>query len=215
MPKGLDVARALHASGWRVIVAEPFSWHVCRASRAVARSYTVTAPNVNLAAYHHEILEIIEREGISLVVPISEEAVHLVPLMHRLPEGVRMLTGSADQVRNVHDKLLFVQTAAALGLSVPATELLGTASAAQLAKSHDTVLKPALSCSGSEVKLLEAGMSLPQADANRQILVQQRLFGAHRSTLALARQGRVLGNVIYRGTLFTGSVAAAFEPACH
>ena len=211
MPKGLDIARAFHASGWRVIVAEPFSWHVCRASRAVARCYTVTAPNDSLAAYHQEILEIIEREHISLIVPISEEAMHLVPLMDHLPAGVRMLSSSADQVRQVHDKLAFVRSAAALGLSVPTTEVLGTTSAAQLANSQDTVLKPTLSCSGSEVKLHNAGVPLPQADADRQVLVQQRLFGAHRSTLALARQGRVLGNVIYRGTLFTGSVAAAFE----
>ncbi len=211
MPKGLDIARALHHDGWRVIVAEPFAWHLCRASRAVARSYTVTAPNDDLDAYHHELLKIIEHEHICLVIPISEEAMHLVTLEKQLPTGVRLLAVAAKQVRDAHDKLVFARTAAAVGLCVPKTEVLGTEAATQLAAHHDTVLKPSLSCSGSEVRLHSAGAPLPPVNPERQLLVQQQLTGAHRSTLALARHGRVLGNVTYRGTLFSGSVAAAFE----
>ena len=30
LPKGLDLARALAAEGWRVVVAEPFGWHLAR-----------------------------------------------------------------------------------------------------------------------------------------------------------------------------------------
>lgn len=211
MPKGLDIARALHSAGWRVIVAEPFGWHLCKASRAVAKSLRVTAPNDDLDAYHREMLEIIEREQVSLVVPVSEEAMHLVSLMDRLPSGVRMLAAEADKVRAAHDKWAFVGMAEAAGLQVPTTELLGTEAATQLAAEQATVLKPSLSCSGNEVQRLSAGEALPNADTERPWLVQQQLVGAHRSTLALTHKGRVIGNVIYRGTLFIGSVAAAFE----
>ena len=45
MPKALEVARALAGAGHRVIVADPFAWHVCRVSRAVTSSFRTTAPN--------------------------------------------------------------------------------------------------------------------------------------------------------------------------
>ena len=35
LPKALELARALHDEGARVIVAEPFGAHVCKVSRAV------------------------------------------------------------------------------------------------------------------------------------------------------------------------------------
>jgi hypothetical protein len=44
LPKALDFARAFHARGWRVVVAEPFRRHLTGASRQVARSMQVTSP---------------------------------------------------------------------------------------------------------------------------------------------------------------------------
>ena len=51
LPKSLALARALASVGCRVIVADPFRWHLCRPSRDVARCYRVRAPNDGLDAY--------------------------------------------------------------------------------------------------------------------------------------------------------------------
>ena len=51
LPKALDIARALQASGWRVIVAEPYARHLTGASRAVSRSFRVTAPTLDPDEY--------------------------------------------------------------------------------------------------------------------------------------------------------------------
>ena len=61
LPKALELARALHQAGARVIVADPFGLHVCRASRCVARSIRVPAPNTDPAAYL-DALEAIVRQ---------------------------------------------------------------------------------------------------------------------------------------------------------
>lgn len=211
LPKALDIARALAGAGYRVIVAEPFALHLCRVSNAVAKSLRVTAPNVDAARYRREMLDIVVRERVSLVVPISEEALHLVPLSEALPSGVRMLADTALQLRRLHDKQHFVSDAASLGLDVPATELLGSAAADALATRVDTVLKPVYSCSGTDIRYRAAGTALPALDPERPMLVQERLPGAHCSTLALAHQGRILANVSYRASLLSGTVAAAFE----
>ncbi len=71
LPKALALARACRALGCRVIVAEPFRWHLCRPSRAVDLCVRVTAPNVDREAYFRELLALIERERVDLVLPVS------------------------------------------------------------------------------------------------------------------------------------------------
>ena len=91
LPKGFEVARSFAQAGWRVIVAEPFAWHLARVSRAVARSYRVTAPNVDPARYRRDLGEIVAREAVELIVPVSEEAMHVAAMAPNLPPGVALL----------------------------------------------------------------------------------------------------------------------------
>ena len=62
MPKSLDLARGFHALGWRVVVAEPFAWHLCRASRMVSKSLRVRAPARDPDGYLDDLRKVIERE---------------------------------------------------------------------------------------------------------------------------------------------------------
>ncbi|MFK7963344.1 MAG: ATP-grasp domain-containing protein [Burkholderiaceae bacterium] len=213
LPKALDVARALAGAGYRVIVAEPFAWHLCRVSRSVSRSYQTPAPNDGPDRYRQALLDIIEREQVDLVVPVSEEAMHVVLLAPALPARTRLLASRADLVRQLHDKQAFIALARENKLLVPDTTRLGTEQARQLIAREPVVIKPVYSCAGNEIAFLAAGDPLPAADPNRPLLVQKRLDGAHLSTQSLAHRGRLLGSVTYRGTLFSGTVAAGFEQA--
>ena len=77
LPKALDVARGFADLGWRVVVAEPFKRHLAGASRAVAQSHRVTAPAEDKQAYLADLRHIIADEKIDLVVPVSEETMHV------------------------------------------------------------------------------------------------------------------------------------------
>lgn len=211
LPKALDIARALAGAGYRVIVAEPFGLHLCRVSRSVARSYQTIAPNDDPRQYRQALLDIIDKEQVSLLVPISEESMHVVLLAPDLPPGTRMLAGDPELVRQLHDKHAFIELAGRFGLAAPATTILGSSQARSLAERCDTVVKPVFSCAGNDITYLSAGDRLPDQIDDRPVLVQQRLKGEHLSTQSLAHQGRLIGSVIYRGTLFSGTVAAAFE----
>ena len=81
LPKALEVARALHAAGCRVVVAEPFRRHLTGASRQVARSVQVTSPVIDREAYLGELTALAVAEGVSLILPVSEEILH-VSLLH-------------------------------------------------------------------------------------------------------------------------------------
>ena len=74
LPKALAIARALRTQGYRVIIAEPFAWHVSRVSRDVDQSFRLPAPNKNPRAYQEALLSLIRKERVDLVVPISEES---------------------------------------------------------------------------------------------------------------------------------------------
>lgn len=211
LPKALDLARSFHAVGWRVVVAEPFRKHLAGASKAVARSVVVTAPATDRAAYLRDLRRVVEEEAVDLVLPVSEEVVHVAALHGRLPARTRLFAMSAEMVLAAHDKGVFAAQAGRMGLAVPPTHPLGSEGAAALAARCDVVVKPLHACSGRGVLRLRRGAPLPAADAAAPAIVQAMMPGPERSTCSLVHDGRVSGTVVYRGLMQSGSVSIAFE----
>lgn len=215
LPKALDFARAFHARGWRVVVAEPFRSHLTGASNTVATSQVTPAPSAGKAAYLEALLEIITREGVDLILPLSEETMHVAHLRDRLPPDVRLYAPPVDHLLALHDKETFASLAAGHGLTVPRTAAFGSAAAEALALSNDYVVKPALSCSGRGIAFGAAGTPPRPASADTRQIVQQRIRGQHFSTFSIAHAGQVTTTVVYRGLVMSGTVAVAFERVEH
>jgi predicted ATP-grasp superfamily ATP-dependent carboligase len=209
LPKALALARALDSAGYRVVIAEPFRWHVCKPSRSVAVSYRVPPPNSDPSAYLDALLHIVERESIDLIVPVSEEALHVAQLHSRLPRGVRLLCPSPTLLGELHDKLAFARRAESLSLTVPDTFAAGTEGAAALARQSAHVVKPAKGCSGIGLELRAAGTALSAAGDSH--LVQRLVEGRQVSTLSFLEGGRCATTVCYEGTVFAGTVAICFQ----
>ena len=211
LPKGLDVARSFARAGWRVVVAEPFAWHLSRVSAAVAKSWRVTAPNSDRQRYLDDIARIVAAEGVELVVPVSEEAMHVAGVKRALPPGVRFYGMDQQLLLAVHDKLNFALQAAAYDLPVPLSFRGDEPGAATLAAAQSVVVKPRFSCSGLGVTILQPGAILAGRDRTADCLVQAFVAGEVCSTFSLAHEGRVQTTVVYRGTVMSGTVAVAFE----
>lgn len=208
LPKGLDIARSFHAAGWRVLVAEPFGWHLCALSRSVAQSFRVAAPNTDQAAYLDALLALIARESVSLVVPISEETMHVAALGERLPDDVRLFTAGSDAVLSLHDKLHFAQGLYKAGVAAPKTALLDTLEAQALAQAGSTVVKDRWGASGSNVTFLEKGRALPDRP---NALVQEQLKGDEVSSFSIVHAGKVSATVVYQPVIRDGTVSTVFE----
>jgi predicted ATP-grasp superfamily ATP-dependent carboligase len=211
LPKALDLARGFSRAGCRVIVAEPFGWTLTGASRHVSREFAVPAPNKGAAAYLAALADIVARERVDLVVPVSEETMHVAFLPDLLGGQVRVFTMSPDRLLALHNKAGFVRAATALGLAAPETHLLGTPEARALAATEAVVMKPVFSCSGRGVRILRQGAALPDPDPSISMIVQRFVAGREHSSCTIAHQGRVLSTMIYRGTVMSGTVAIAFE----
>ncbi|MCA3695631.1 ATP-grasp domain-containing protein [Aquidulcibacter sp.] len=213
LPKALDFARSFKAAGWRVLVAEPFKSHLTGASNCVDRSFQVPPPSKGKEAYLAALLRLIEAEGVDLVLPLSEETMHVAHLAGRLPARTRLYAPPVDHLLALHDKARFPAIAQAHGLPVPETALIESPEAQAIAEHQDFVVKPIFSCSGRAVSLHTAGTSLIGIAANltEPAVVQVQVKGKQYSTFAMAHDGKVLINVTYQGAVMTGSVAVAFE----
>lgn len=209
LPKALDLARALHSIGCRVIVAEPFARHLTGASRCVARSFVVPAPVTDLEGYLAALQRIVQDEGVQHVLPVSEEILYVSLLRDRLPADVRLHSMPLAKLQALHDKQQFIDTCRAAGVAVPDTAPVGSAAATQLLASGRCVCKPVVSCSGRGVLFLPEGAAMPQVD--EPAIIQRFVTGRLLSSFSLARAGRLQGTVVYRGAVMQGTVAVAFE----
>lgn len=211
LPKALDLVRSFAHAGYRVIVAEPFSWHLVRVSRFVTKTYTVAPPATQRARYYDDLLQIIERERVTLVVPASEETMYVSALAPRLPDGVRLFSRDQASTLRLHNKRAFIDFAASFGLPVPKTFDRRDPRAVPFAAANDYVQKPIFSCSGRGVWIRKAGEPLLSETAGEDEIVQQKIDGALFSTFSIAQSGRVSTTVVYRAAVMAGTVAVAFE----
>lgn len=211
LPKALDVAEALHKAGWRVVIAEPALWHLARVSRYVDKSIKVTAPNDDQLQYIADLLNAVEQEDVSLIVPVSEEALHATLIESQLPSGVQLYSMPQVRLRELHDKERFIKLASSFGLKVPKTFLLGTYEATTFANQHDYILKPICTCSGQGLEIHDAGDVLPDEQKLPPTIVQEQMKGALKSTFSMCHEGRVIGTVVYRSAILSGTVGVAFE----
>ena len=92
---------------------------------------------------------------------------------------------------------------------MPPTFKESTAEGRALAETGDYVAKPAHSCSGLGVQICLGGVRHQPGAPDT--LVQGYVAGDQLSSLSLLHEGRELVTVIYRGTVFAGTVAICFE----
>jgi predicted ATP-grasp superfamily ATP-dependent carboligase len=211
LPKALDLARSFNKLDWRVIVAEPFAWHLTRMSNVVAKTYQVTAPNTDRERYLAELTKIVNDEGVSLIVPVSEEVLHASFLRERLAAGATLYAMPSSLLLRLHNKRSFIDVCGEVGVRAPDTALLDEPAAATIATAGDYITKPVFSCSGRGVSFHTRGEELPAFDAREPMLVQRWVKGKVLSTFSIARSGEALTTVVYCGAVMSGSVAVAFE----
>ena len=211
LPKALELARSLAGAGCRIIIADPFRWHLSRVSRCVSQSHCVRAPASDADGYLADITHLVEREHVDLVVPVSEETMYVSALQGRLPGNVPVFGMPQPVLLDLHSKFRFIEICTGLGLDVPRTMAADDPAARAITGTAKFVIKPVFSCSGRGVRFYEKDARVPASDLQEPSIVQEFIEGALYSTFSVAHQGRVLTTVIYRGAVMSGSVAVCFE----
>ena len=184
---------------------------LCAVSRAVAKTCQVAPPNTDIARWEQDILDIIERENVTDLIPTSEEVCHVANLAPRLPETTRYVGPSARWIAQWHDKLQFVNHAISRGVTAPSVYTTADSEARALIRQTECVLKPRRGCSGTEVSFIAPGSTLPPP--SQDMLLQRRVQGNHLYTLSWVDAGEVKATASYRGSTHSGTVAVGFQSA--
>ncbi len=231
-PCTLELARALHAAGHRVLVAESARYHLCRVSRAVERNFRVPAPNEDKEAFLAAVETIVVDERVDVFIPTCEEIFYVAYGLVRLGRHCKVWAAPLEQLGELHDKWRFVRLAARLGLSVPPSTLIQTreqwlayAGGEQL--DEEIVMKPAYSRFASRVLFVDKACTSP--GKQRRLaevlsalspaapwLAQRRIYGRHLCTYSLAYEGELVAHTAYPCRYRVGQGATVyFEPTEH
>ena len=209
-PKALTLARSLlHRHGVRVLVADPLKRQLCSVSRSVSKNYQEAAPNADIRAWESDILEIIDRERVTHLVPVSG--------CPRCQSGAqvasaRPLRGALGTVgAQWHDKLAFVNHAIDRGVTAPSVFTTADPEARGLVRQTECVLKPRRGCSGTDISFIPPGSTLPPP--SNDLLVQRKVEGTHLYTISWVEDGQVMTTASYRGSTHSGTVAVGFQSA--
>lgn len=208
LPKGLDIARSFHQAGWRVIIADPARDHLSRVSNHVTKTYHVPPPATYCEDYLETLRDIVAREVIDLIVPVSEEIMYVSLLKDDPKLNSLLFIMDHSLIHRTHDKGAFIALCKSLDLTVPETAHADKNEALEIARSGPFITKPIHSCAGDRINLYERSDAFTP-DPKR--LVQRRIIGEEVSTCSLARNGKRQATSVYRGTLMGGTVAVAFE----
>ena len=109
---------------------------LCSVSRAVTKTFQVAPPNTDIEGWERDILDIIERENVTDLIPTSEEVCHVANLAPRLPDTTRYVGPSAEWIAQWHDKLQFVNYAISRGVTAPSVYTSSPAAGAPVPRCH-------------------------------------------------------------------------------
>ncbi|MFB6363588.1 hypothetical protein ACFCP7_05915 [Paenibacillus elgii] len=226
-PAALELARLLAAAGCEVHAAESVRHHLCRVSKAVARSHTVPSPAREPERFLAALEEIVRRERIAWLIPTCEEIFYVSAGLERLSRICRVAAPPLEQMRRLHSKWEFIRRAQELGLSVPHTERVRSPQewarfTARVASSPEEVfrdgyvVKPEFSRFASKVRIVRSGGWEAEAAAKERTrssretqsevrleaesypwVIQQFIPGRTLCTYSIAHEGRLAAHAAY------------------
>ncbi|MES2746551.1 MAG: hypothetical protein V4655_14050 [Bdellovibrionota bacterium] len=213
MPAALEICRALARTGATVVTADCYAAQICQGSHAVSRSYTVASPRFAYDRYKQDILDIVRREKIDLIVPVSEDVLYLARFADELSQECELFFSPAELLYHLHHKQKFVDLSESWDLSVPRSQLYTDASNLPDYCANDYILKQVYSRAGQGVIFASAGEH-PRTygvDSDGTWVVQKRLLGETLCSCTIIHHGKIRAHLVYRPSVIAGSVGVVFK----
>ncbi len=211
-PATLELCRLFHAEGHRVLVAETTEHHLCRYSRAVAKSFTVPAPTQDSQGYVEALAAIARTEAVDCVIPACEETFYLAMHKESFPVGCKVFVDSIDTLKVLHNKWEFNRLLQELGISAPRTWLFRSLEDLRKNIPRDVkiIIKPVYSRFASKIQLLEAGDRDPQKELcfDCPWVAQEFVEGQHFRSYSVVQKGQITAHAIYPARFCTGKMGA-------
>lgn len=123
-PVALEFARLLNKAGHTVFASDTTKWTCCSYSKHVAKSFIFPSPRFKDDEFISSLVEIVEKEQIDFILPITEEIFYIAKHRERLSKLTTILCESLDLLHILHNKWSFIQKLDELGFCTPRTLLI-------------------------------------------------------------------------------------------
>lgn len=217
LPYALELARSLAQAGAEVFVADCYPLFVCQASAAVRRSFRLPPPAENFPEFRRQLLDLVQREKIDLLIPVSEEVIYLSLMRTELAALCRVFFPDFSLLQTLHHKQRFVAYAQRLGLGVPDTVAYQGQTALPSFASRPYIIKRCYSRAGCQVYFPSAGRH-PQGfglPPDGSWIMQEKAPGEPLCSVSVLRGGKVALTRLYRPTSAFGTVSVVFTRVEH
>lgn len=208
----LAVVRSLGHAGHDVFVAGDHDPSLASTSRHCREFVHYPHPGHDPAGFVQAIVDVARQQKIALVIPTTEITTLLLTRHRdRLPDGCRLPFPDSDTVANASNKAWVVRLATELGVPVPRTIIVESASQALgIDLPFPVVVKPARSRVQTDSGWLSMGVSYAgDADAIRAtlealpeqafpVLLQERIEGPGKGVFACFDRGRPVALFAHR-----------------
>lgn len=216
-PVAFHLARLLIDAGHSVTLVDHLKHPLAAASRLHLPYCQIPAFSEDTEAAGDALHDIILKHGISFVIPICEEVLHLGALWKHKPPKAILFAPKLAYLSQVHHKYHFIRLCDDLGLSTPRTNLITTTQelADHVQDSHDLVFKPVWSRFGSQVLIRPRARKIQQVrpTLKNPWVAQEYIDGTEVCVYAIARAGRLVALSAYHGLVRAGPGAAiCFAP---
>lgn len=197
----LEIMRALHGAGWRVVAVDSMGLPPARFSQAVDRYQRIAAPR-DADGFRRDVAALVAAERPDLWIATCEEIFHLAWLKEGALPSLPLFAPPLERLLLVHNKETFARVAAEVGLAPAETLLLtGRDDLGRLApRAKELVFKPVWSRFAERVLVRpEAAELATLAPSPRDPWIAQTyLPGEEVCTCGIARDGKLLLHVAYR-----------------
>jgi hypothetical protein len=199
LPAALELVRALNAAGASVWAADSLTFTPASASCDCAGYLRFPSPALKFQEFRACMRQTVQRLGIDLIVPASEEIFYLAQIADELTPA-RLFAPSFVDLRRLHSKWEILAMASGCAIRIPQT-IRATTNAmlrAGLKEMPESVLKPEFSRGAYEARFAPHNdRDTLDISPDNPWLIQEMLRGREISTFSVARKGKVLAHAAY------------------
>lgn len=118
----LAATRSLAKNGHTVIVTAANAKSIASCSRYCSKRFVVPDPMIYGNAYTSEICELVERENINIILPMTEQSIYLLnPARKQLATNVKLGCPEESMMNTVSDKYQLFKNAEKMKVPIPRT----------------------------------------------------------------------------------------------
>lgn len=210
-PVALHLCRLMREAGFEVYATDCISYPLTKISNSIKKFILTPSPKKDTKSFIKSIINIIEQQKITLIIPTSEEIFYISRYKDKLTPFCNVFVDDFDKIKLLHNKYEFIQLVKDLGFEVPKTALLSNHVNLVQFEDESALLKKVYSRFSESIIFLQSVGQIPNhIKRDGSWLVQEKIEGKQYCSYTVAKDGKVLAHSTYKSE-FTAGLGATLS----